>query len=39
LSFRDKNGKRRSALVTLSDGSSQLQFYDAKGTVIWQAPR
>ncbi|MHC4138043.1 MAG: hypothetical protein ACYS0K_24150 [Planctomycetota bacterium] len=39
LRLADEAGVARLRLSTHRDGSPYLEFYDAKGTVIWQAPR
>jgi len=40
LSLCDKDGKRRALLALRSvDGSPRLHLFDAKGKVIWKAPK
>ena len=35
----DKDGKMRARLGVYADGSPWLEMFDAKGDVLWQAPR
>jgi hypothetical protein len=39
LILMDEQGKRRAVFSTDSNGKSTITMYDAKGDVIWQAPR
>ncbi|MHC4137873.1 MAG: hypothetical protein ACYS0K_23270 [Planctomycetota bacterium] len=39
LTFHDRDGKARAGLGTLVSGSPHVTLSDAKGNVIWQAPR
>ena len=39
LTFRDSDGKVRTQLGTFVRGSPNLRLFDAKGKVIWKAPK
>jgi hypothetical protein len=39
LSVQGEDGKVRAYLGTRADGSPGLKLFDAKGKVIWQAPK